>query len=278
MTKLYWIILAISLPFSNGALAFDFGGASGAEFQVILAETKAIFEYPNASADSLVREIKALPQFGWQPRWMTELRTLDFLGYIYEIEKAQFYASAGRVHYPEHPMQQSVLTFYQTVLNPAHGPYTNGVGERTMKIFGDEFVRGLATRGEFRDIEVLKILLRSKREFWFSKILRQVFDNQEIKVSILHQLIEAMPSMHDWNRDGYEYLVRSVASRLDPSERADLIRNLYGVSAMNQDSSIYDVRGMKLQNPEMDCALLLEIDAEFAKIPGQRSRIYRPDF
>ena len=109
------------------------------------------------------------------------LFVLDAVGYFFELEKMQFYASAGRWQAPENPQRDVLRTAYETEINlHAHGPYRGGILRDSFHTFSRELFRSmLAARGYEQFIADIRELLAGSRDYWHEAVMSGVIESAD---------------------------------------------------------------------------------------------------
>lgn len=201
-----------------------------------------IFKNPEQAAAIYASSVAGLPEYGWQTEWSVQFKTLDLIAYYFSLEKAQFYASAGRWMPPQHFHQQSHVKFYKAELNPDSRAYSWGHSQETTYVFAEKFLTALVERGSKADLEVIKVLAQTGRKFWNLMIFNHVFSNPRATTAFLADLIAEMYVVRSYDTTmNITDIVIAIFKRQESASTQDaeqLLNALYGRININSEAKI----------------------------------------
>lgn len=192
-----------------------------------------IIAHPQETAKAIHEKLQASSVFFLDSEWVTILKAFDLMAYYFELEKAQFYASAGRFKVPPHSNPEH-YAYYLSTLNPNAQPYSGGVLQEPFYAFAQALFSYLMIPANHdRASALLSYMLNSKREFWNFVVIRYLVANPVSSTQLVQNIIPHIAL----NR--YHSLADTILSRMDKHTLlASVIHRLNAHSAIQGENAI----------------------------------------
>lgn len=224
---------------------------------------------PQPMAREFVARLKQLGHFGWQLHFEDELKTLNLMAYLHDLEKAQFYASAGRWTVPPHPQQYSHFEFYKRRLNPDHAPYSTGVLSEAFREFSNTFLEMLMLEPTPATRELVRMLMQTQRDFWASHVIETVFLSPTASTEFVADLILNLDVKDGYFQSDFTPVARAILGRLErghsDADRTSLLNTLFTVIAIRRPDTTSYV--LVSTNRGFDCSDVLRVHQQLAGLP-----------
>ena len=196
------LFVVTSLVSTPSLLAMDFSPKDDEDFARIKAEILDIVENPSRAAEEAYQGFSSLPDYGWEHGFLPRLRTFGVMASLFEIEKAQYYASAGRWEPPSLPWIHPIMKFYQNSLNPKHAPYSWGVLQDPFYRFSKEFLVHVIERAPHgKALKLFTVLMQGQSDYWKNMMRFYVVPHEATTVADLDLLLGVDSELRtDWVR------------------------------------------------------------------------------
>lgn len=273
------IVILLGSVLDAQAAKMDFEIArQGFETKDIQELARQAFANPETFAHSLAIDLGGQRLIGWPGTWMLPLSALDLIGYYFSLEKAQYYASAGKWTPPKHRQKTAHVEYYQRVINPRNAPYSWGLSHGSTYEFARVFLQELLALNSDIGLQTIKILAQTGREFWLLQIVWHVFPSQLADDRFVKELVESFELEPDYTgsvSEPYRNIAEGIIRRGKENPGSNvrhLLATLYGRAQLRGENAQFNFESLQLRTDGLDCAVILEVDSVYKMKNGSLLR------